>query len=197
MFVLTELYDGRNYPIYRWNVAGGTVVTVGTADLGAGGFPLPFPQNGSGVMAGSDFRPYGFEFRNGYGWTSNTISCNPGGGSVNCVRWAQIDLDTAALGPQGSGVISSDGDYRQFPAVVANRCDDMAIGYTMSSTSIFPSVAVTGRLATDPAGTVGSEVTVRSGDIEYTAFDGSPYRYRCQALGSWEVASSPTGRQQC
>jgi hypothetical protein len=177
VYVLAGVYDGQNYGVLRWDVPGGSVTTVGTADLGAAGFPGSFPQNGSGLLQGNDWRSHGFEYRNGYGWTANTIGCNPGGGTVNCVRWAQIDLGTAALGPQGSGTISSSGDYRQFPAVVANRCDDMAIGYTISNPSIFPSVAVNGRLSTDPTGTVGSEVTVRSGEIEYTAYDGSPHRW--------------------
>jgi hypothetical protein len=171
VYVLAEVYDGRNYPVYRWDVLAGTVTLAGNADLGSASFPVPVPQSGEFSIEGNDWRPHGFDYRNGYAWTANTIACNPGGGTVNCVRWAQVDITSGALGPQGSGIISSSGDYRTFPAVVANACDDMAIGYTLKSSASHPGAAVSGRLSTDPAGTVGSEVVTRAGEIVYTAFD--------------------------
>jgi hypothetical protein len=171
VYVIADLYDGVNYRLFRWNIPAGTVATVGTANLGAAGFPVDVPQTGTYSIDANDWRSHGFEFRNGYGWTANTIGCDPGGGTVNCVRWAQIDITSGGLGPQGSGTISSAGDHRTFPAVVANACDDMAIGYTRKTSSSDPGVVVSGRLSTDPVGTVGTEIEVKPGEIVYTAFD--------------------------
>ena len=53
----------------------------------------------------------------------------------------------------------------------------MAMGYTRSSTSSFPSVYVTGRLATDAPGTLQAETLVKAGEIAYTAFDGTARRW--------------------
>lgn len=177
VYVLSEVYNGQHYPVYRWDVVAGSVTTVGTADLGAGSFPILSIQNGGSNIAAGDWRPLGFEYRNGYGWTSNTISCNPGAGTVNCVRWAQVDLATGSVGPQGVGTIASDGEYRTYPAIAANRCNDMAIGYSITSASSWPSVTVTGRVSTDPAGTVGSEALIKGGELAYVAFDAPPRRW--------------------
>src|SRR5690606_14827092 len=48
---------------------------------------------------------------------------------------------------------------------------DMAIGYTKSSSSMFPAVFATGRLASDPAGTLQAEVQLKAGEIAYTSFE--------------------------
>ena len=103
-----------------------------------------------------------------------TIGCNPGSGTVNCVRWAQINPATATV--LDAGVYSSNGEYRQFPDLAVNHCDDMAIGYTKSSSSIFPSIFVTGRENTDPAGTLQAEVQLKAGEISYTSFETSAPR---------------------
>jgi hypothetical protein len=177
VYFLSEFFDGRNYPVYRWDVATGALTVTGTADLGNATMPVAAPQLGGDDVESNDFRSHGFEYRNGYGWTANTIACNPGSGPVNCVRWAQIDVASGALGPQGTGVVSSDGDHRIFPAVAANACNDMAIGSTRTSSSSYPGVEVSGRLATDPAGTTGAVILVRAGEVAYTAYDSPPRRW--------------------
>ena len=53
----------------------------------------------------------------------------------------------------------------------------MAIGYTKSSASSFPSVYVTGRESDDAAGTVQTEVLMKAGEKAYTAFDAPPHRW--------------------
>lgn len=175
VYLLTEPYDGRNYSVQRWDVATGSITTVGTVDLGGNpGFPVPAPQSGGEDLKTNDWRPHGFEYRSGFGWFATTIACNPGAGTVNCARWAQVDLATATLGPQGAGTITADGEHRFYPALAVNRCGDMAIGYTLSSASSFAGVALTGRLADDPPGSVGAEEALKAGEITYTAYDGIP-----------------------
>ena len=135
---------------------------------------VSFPQSSGGTLQGNDWRPQDFEYRNGFAWTTMTIGCNPGGGTVNCVRWAQINPATATV--VDAGVYSSSGEYRQFPDLAVNHCDDMAVGYTKSSSSMFPSVYVTGRESTDAAGTLQAEVLLKAGEISYTSFETSAPR---------------------
>jgi hypothetical protein len=182
-YIMTEKYDGINHSVWSWSDPFGANVFVetGILDLQAStgvtaGFPVDVPQAGSSAnLQGNDWRGLDTEYRNGSIWMTNTISCNPGSGTVNCLRWAQID----PTGPTilDSGVISSDGDFRTFPDLAVNQCDDMAIGYTKSNTGMFPSVYVTGREAGDAAGTTQAEVEMKAGEITYTAFDGSPHRW--------------------
>jgi hypothetical protein len=66
----------------------------------------------------------------------------------------------------------------------------MAVGYTKSSTSIFPSVWVAGRESNDTAGTLDAETLLKAGEITYTAFDAAPRRW-----GDYTgFTSDPNGR---
>jgi hypothetical protein len=176
-YIFTETnYDGANHTVWAWTDPFGanTLTAVGAINLNTAtgitaGLPIAFPQQSGGTLQGNDFRPQDFEYRNGYAWTTGTIGCNPGSGTVNCVRWAQINLSTMTVA--NAGVYSSNGEYRSFPDLAVNACNDMAIGYTKSSSSMFPAVFASGRLASDPAGTLQAEVQLKAGEIAYTSFE--------------------------
>ncbi len=180
-FIAETGYDGSTHTIYSWSDPFGanSFSTVGTVSLNAAtgvtaANTVAFPQSSGGTLQGNDFRPQDFEYRNGFAWTTMAIGCNPGSGTVNCVRWAQINPATATVAD--AGVYSSNGEYRQFPDLAVNHCDDMAVGYTKSSSSMFPGIYVTGRQSTDAAGTLQAEVLLKSGEISYTSFETSAPR---------------------
>ncbi|MCA9993163.1 MAG: hypothetical protein KDE29_19380, partial [Anaerolineales bacterium] len=81
------------------------------------------------------------------------------------------------LGPAGGGTYASNSEYRFFPDLAVNHCNDMVVGYTKSSTSMWPSVWYTGRQNGDPVNTLQAEAQLKAGEIAYVAFDGSPYRW--------------------
>jgi hypothetical protein len=159
VYVLAEVYDGRNYPVYRWDVPPALVTLTGRRPRKRDRSRSLSPQSGEfSIEESNDWRSHGFEYRNGYGWTANTIACNPGGGTVNCVRWAQIDITSGALGPQGSGIISSERRPPDLPGRGGQRL--RRHGHRLHPQELVLATresAVSGRLATDPAGTVGSE----------------------------------------
>jgi len=115
------------------------------------------------------------EYRNGDVWMTQIISCNPGAGTVDCVRWAEIDPSVPAV--LQTGVIATPDEFRIFPDAGVNHCDDMTIGYTKTSTMMLPAVWVTGRLATDPLNVLQPEAVLRVGDIPYLPFDPVPHRW--------------------
>ncbi len=184
-YFLTDPYDGVSAQIWEWPnaLSGGAPVKVATIDLQAAtgvssGYPVDVNQAGNGgSITANDWRMRGFEYRNGHGWTTDSISCNPGSGSVNCVRWSEFDLTTSPPTLVQAGVYSSDGDHRVFPDLAANMCNDMAVGYTKSNGSIFPAVWVTGRENFDPTGALQAEIELKAGEITYTAFDAQPRRW--------------------
>ncbi|HEY6548052.1 MAG TPA: hypothetical protein VI589_09105, partial [Vicinamibacteria bacterium] len=157
-YIMTEYFDGKVHSVYSWKDPFGAdkLDLEGDVDLAAASgvpcesfscFPIPWPQAGSvEILAGNDYRGQETKYRNGNLWTAQTISCNPGGGTVNCIRWAQIDpkkvkpgdldlstfvLTASTRGVRQAGVFGSDGDYRTFPSLAVNHCDDMAIGYSV------------------------------------------------------------------
>ena len=55
-------------------------------------FPVSWPQKGSPeILASNDYRGQETKVQGGTLWTTQTISCNPGKGTSDCVHWAQID----------------------------------------------------------------------------------------------------------
>ena len=56
-----------------------------------------------------------------------------------------------------------DGNSRWMGSIATDNVNDILIGYSESSASQFPSIAVAGRVLTDPLGTLGPEVSVVNG----------------------------------
>jgi hypothetical protein len=179
-YFTTDLYDGCSVQIWEWNIPAAPTITgnldLCTATGVTGLMPVPAPQSGGETIEGNDWRMRGFEYRNGSGWIADSIGCNPGAGTVNCARWVQVDLSGVPSVAQ-AGVYASDGEYRIFPDLAVNHCDDMAIGYTKTNGQMFPGIWYTGRQAGDPAGTLQGESELKAGEVTYFSFDGAPLRW--------------------
>lgn len=183
-YILTDPYDGATMTVWEWPnaLSGGIPTIVNTLDLNAatgvtGGFPVSVPQSGGDNLEGNDWRFRNFEYRNGSAWATDTVSCDPGGGIVNCVRWTQIDLTVSPPVILQASVYASSGDFRTFPDLAVNACNDMAIGYTKSNSGMFPGIWYTGRLSTDFLNTLQPEAELKAGEVTYVAYDGAPLRW--------------------
>lgn len=152
-----------------------SVVDLNSATGTNAGMPVNSPQQNGNPLQGNDYRPLDFEYRNGYGWTTATVACNPGSGTVNCIRWAQILLSNGTV--NNAGIYASNSTYRTFPDLAVNHCGDMAVGYSKMSSSSFPATWVNGRESSTPAGQLQSEIQLKAGEIAYEAFDSSPHRW--------------------
>ena len=170
--------DPDTFGLFSWSDPFGanTLTDLGDLDTFAAhgvavGAPVNSLQMGGGSITGNDPRPQDFEYRNGSGWMTNLVSCNPGGGTVTCIQWAEIDLAGASI--TQAGVFASDAEYRFFSDIAANDCEDAVVGYSKSSASTFPGIAAAGRQVGDPAGTMTSEVPVKAGEVTF----GEPGRW--------------------
>jgi len=180
-YILTDgqVYDGRNIGVWSWSnpFSGGVPVKEGEVDLVAAsgvpiGMPVDAPQKGGGNVQANDWRVQDAEYRDGFIWTSNAQSCNPGSGTVNCVRWAQIDPSGPSV--VDAGVVGGNGEYRSFPDLAVDSCGNMMMGYSKTSSTTNPGIYATGR---DNTGVMQAEITVKAAEAVYEAFDGAPYRW--------------------
>lgn len=181
-YILTDgaSFNGASYGVWSWSnpFSGGvpvkkpTEVNLNTATGVPAGMPVDAPQAGGGNLQANDFRGQDAEFRNGHIWMSHAMACNPGGGTVNCLRWAEID----PTGPSvvNAGVYGSPGQYRSFPDLAVDSCGNMMMGYSKTSASTNPGVFAVGR---DSSGAVQTEISVKNAEGVYVAFDGAPYRW--------------------
>ncbi len=175
IFTGVAFNNPREYRLHSWEDPFGADVftTLATFNLQnvhgvTVGFPVGNVQQGGSTITANDPRPQDFEYRNGTAWSAMTVSCNPGSGTVNCIQWVQVDLANAAV--VQAGVYGSNATYRYFPDTAPNNCNDVAIGYSRSSSTSYPSVWVTGRENFDPPNTLQSDIELKAGEVPYTAF---------------------------
>lgn len=159
-----------------WGTASFT--QAGTVTVNSYSLSVDQPQAGSSdKMQGNDNRLLDVQYWGGRLWATHTVGCNPGGGTVNCVRWYELNISSGTPSLVQQGTFSGSGIYRSFPDLAVNRCGDMVVGYSRMSTSIYPSVYAAGREAADPLGQLKSETLVHAGEAFYTAYDAAPRRW--------------------
>lgn len=105
-------------------------------------------------------------WRNGFLYTTHAV--NSSGRSA--ARWYQIATNswptsgTPTLVQSGT-VDAGSNLHVTFPSIYANSVDDVAIAMNICGPTLNPGMAITGRRATDPAGTMGSVRVVHTGTI--------------------------------
>ncbi|MBP7998497.1 MAG: hypothetical protein KA314_16085 [Chloroflexi bacterium] len=188
--ILVHHYDDDVYTLYAWDAPFGAnnLTSVAVFDLTAttgipAGTPLIMPQKNGADIGGRpnqgriDSRQWDLEYRNGFLWTTMHISCNPGYGSVNCIRWAKIEPNSGSIVQYG--VLGSNGTYRAYPDLMVDRFGNMAMVYARMSSDSYPGAFFTCRSGTIYPAQVWLEGVVKGGEVAYTSFpsDVPPYRW--------------------
>ena len=78
------------------------------------------------------------------------------------VRWYEIHTPATPLVYQ-QGTFAPDSNYRWLGSIAEDHSGDIAIGYSTSGSTTYPSIRYTGRVPTDPLGTMEAETVVFSG----------------------------------
>jgi hypothetical protein len=81
------------------------------------------------------------------------------------VRWYELRKSgTGQFGVHQQGTYGpADGLYRWMGSAAMDKAGNIAVGYSLSGTSLFPSIAYAARNAGDPLGTLGAETTIING----------------------------------
>ena len=90
--------------------------------------------------------------------TNVTVDAGAGpSGEVLGVRWYEIRLSNTNPSIYQQGTYApgiTDGTYRWMGSVAMDGAGNIALGYSASSATVYPSIWYTGRLAGDPLGTL-------------------------------------------
>ena len=78
-------------------------------------------------------------------WATHTVSS----GGVTGVRWYEIRNPNGTPSVYQQSTYQPDSTYRWMPSVAVDGAGNMALGYSASSSSIYPQIRYAGRLATD------------------------------------------------
>ena len=79
------------------------------------------------------------------------------------VRWYELRSPGTAPTVRQQSSYSPDSNYRWMSSVAMDKLGDMALGYSVSSSTMHPAVRYTGRLAGDPLNTMQAEASMIEG----------------------------------
>jgi hypothetical protein len=143
---------------------GPTVINVAAfSPLCGGGTCVPQPSVTQQLDSLADRLMYRLAYRNFGTHESLVVNHSVVAGSSGGVRWYEIQNPGGTPVVAQQSTFAPDSSYRWMGSIAMDQAGDMALGYTVSSSSISPSVRFTGRVPTDPASTMEAEVSVVSG----------------------------------
>lgn len=159
-FGLNAAYD----PNFKFDAAAGTVLPCVTSGIRT---CIPQPDTAQKLDAVGDRLMQRLQYRNigGVGKLTVNHTLDAGGGRAG-VRWYQLTNPGAGWTMADQGTFAGDPgdtDHRWMGAAALDIQGNMAVGYSVSSSTTYPSIRYNGRLAGDPAGTLGTEVTLIAG----------------------------------
>jgi hypothetical protein len=79
------------------------------------------------------------------------------------VRWYELRRLSTTPAVYQQGTYSPDATYRWMSSAAMDKVGNIAVGYSVSSATIYPGIRYTGRLATDPPGALEAEATIFNG----------------------------------
>lgn len=102
-------------------------------------------------------------------WLVNHTTTASGGQAG--VRWYEFTapirtVTIAGLSLFQAGTFAPDSNYRWMASLARDKAGDIAMGYNLSSSTVYPSIAFTGRTVSDPLGQMEAEQLIVRGNAE-------------------------------
>ncbi len=134
-----------------------------TALCNGGGNCVPQPGTTTGLDSLADRLMYRLAYRNFGNHESLVIDHSVAAGSSAGVRWYEIQSPNGTPSVAQQSTFAPDGNFRWMGGVAMDRTGDLAVGYSVASSTLFPSIAYAGRIPSDTLSTLESEITIVSG----------------------------------
>jgi len=84
------------------------------------------------------------------------------------IRWFELRKSNSTWSIHQEGTHGPDGHHRWMGSIAMDGAGNIALGYSVSSDTLFPSIRYATRLASDPAGTLQKETTLIAGTASQT-----------------------------
>jgi hypothetical protein len=134
------------------------------------------PQQGETQMLDSiaEWPMYRLAYRNFGTYESlvGNFSVDADAGKIG-IRWFELRKTGAGnWDVYQQGTYSPDTAFRWIGSIAQDNKGNIALGYSVSATDLFPSIRFTTRLASDPLGTMQAETTIIAGSASQSAANG-------------------------
>ena len=149
--------------------AGGTMpINVASFGLACGGGSAGcIPQGGIAdrLDALGDRLMYRLAYRNFSDHQTWLVSHSVTAGSSVGERWYEFHApeNSTSLSVFQQGTFAPDSNYRWMGSIAMDSAQDIALGYSISSPGMYPSISYTGRVPSDALGTMESEAQIVAG----------------------------------
>lgn len=143
-------------------------VAAFNAACSGGGTCIPQPSTNNKLDSLADRLMYRVAYRNRAGTESLLVNHSVTIGSkrtgITSVRWYELRTPNAIPTVFQQGTLStSDSIHRWMGSIAMDKQGNIAVGYSASSSSVSPSIRYTGRLVSDPLGTMQTENIIQAG----------------------------------
>ena len=133
---------------------------------------IPQPGGAPGLDSLAGFMMYRLAYRNFGTYQSLLLNftVDENGSDHAGIRWTELRKTTGAWSIQQQGTYAPDSDHRWMGSIAQDQSGNIALGYSVSSTTTYPSIRYAGRLASDPAGVLSQgEATMQAGGGSQTS----------------------------
>jgi hypothetical protein len=131
---------------------------------------IPEPAPGEKVDGLADRVMFRLAYRNFGDHESLVVNHTVKGGALAGVRWYEIRNPSTPFVYQQSTLVDPIVNY-WLGSIAMDKTGNIALGFSVSSRSVFPSVYVAGRAPTDPAGAMfGPLVLVNGSGVQFNSF---------------------------
>ncbi len=145
-------------------------VAAFTAACRGGGACIPQPSTSQKLDSLADRLMYRLAYRN-FGThealvVNHSVTVGKGKTSRAGIRWYELRSSTPGSGNFSvfqQGTFAPDSTFRWMGSMAMDKVGDIAVGYSASSSSVFPSIRYSGRVPGDALGTLESENVLQAG----------------------------------
>ncbi len=155
-----------NFTAGTANLTGPITIPVTAFSPACNGGGTCIPQAGTTQLLDSlaDRLMYRLAYRNFGDHEALVVNHTITNGSSTGIRWYEI-RNPASSSPTvfQQGTFAPDSNFRWMGSMAMDHVGNIAVGYSVSSSTLNPGIRFTGRAPTDPLGTLGSELTIQNG----------------------------------
>jgi len=154
-----------NFTAGTATLSGPTNIPVAAFAAACSGGGTCIPQTGTNQQLDSlaDRLMYRLAYRNFGDHEALLVNHSITSGSSVAIRWYEIRSPGGTPTLFQQGTFAPDATFRWMGSAAMDHVGNIAVGYSVSSSTINPGIRFTGRAPTDPAGTLGTEISVLNG----------------------------------
>jgi hypothetical protein len=154
-----------NFTAQTASLAGPSSIPVASFSPACSGGGTCIPQSGTTQKLDSlaDRMMYRLAYRNFGDHQSLVTNHTVTAGTASGVRWYELRASGSSVSLYQQGTYAPDSNYRWMGSAGMDQSGNLAVGYSVSSSSINPAVRFAGRAPGDSLGTLGTELSMKEG----------------------------------